>query len=160
MLRRNRFTVVSLAAVLVLGSACSSGSSKSTPPTTTVPGVTKASYVIQANALCTTMNRRVAALGKPGRDPVRVAALIDQVSAIVRPTLAKLRALPVPAGEGPKLATVYATVDKALADSAAFSAAMRGTNRQVAIAAGKKLDAAQARANAASIKYGLTVCGS
>ena len=159
MLRRKRFTVVSLAVLLVLGSACSSGSSKSSPPTT-IRGVTKASYVIQANALCTTMNRRVAALGKPGRDPVRVAALIDQVSAIVRPTLAKLRALPVPAGAGPKLAAVYATVDKLLTDSAAYSAAIRGSNQQVAIAAGRNLDAAQARADAASIKYGLTVCGS
>jgi len=160
MVHSNRTTVVSIAAVLVLAGACSSGSPKSSPPTASIRSVTRASYVIQANVLCTTMNRRVAALGKPGRDPVQVAAFVDQVSAIVRPTLAKLRELPVPSGEGQKLAAVYATVDKALAESSAYSAALRGTNQQVAIAAGKKLDAAQARANAASIRYGLTVCGS
>jgi hypothetical protein len=144
---------------IVLASACSSGSSKASPPPSTV-ALTKASYIVKANALCRTMNNRTRALPDPGNDPKKAAATIDQGSAIVRQTLQRLRELPVPPGEGPKLSTVYAKVDTLLQDLAAYSAALRSGDQQAAIAAGKKIDAAQARANSASVEYGLTVCGS
>lgn len=156
-MRLFKMSVVGIA--LVLASACSSGSSKSSDPTSTTAPMTKAAYVAKANAICTTMNNRVKALGNPGNDPKRFATLIDQSAAIIRQTLVRLRALPVPPGERAKLAAVYATVDKVLADTPAYSGALRGTSQQAATDAGSKLQAEQNAANAASIRYGLTVCG-
>jgi hypothetical protein len=101
---------------ILLGSACSSGSSKASPPPTTA-ALTKAAYIVKANAICQTMNNRVKALGDPGRDPKKVAAVIDSSTVIIRQTLVRLRALPVPSGEATKLDAVYATVDKVLADA-------------------------------------------
>jgi hypothetical protein len=106
------------------------------------------------------MNNRVRALGNPGQDRLRLATTIDKSSEIIRQTLDRLKALPTPPGEGAKLAAVYATVDKVLVDAPAYSAALRGTSPAAANAAGRKLQAEQNAANAASIKYGLTVCGS
>ncbi len=146
-----KMSIVALA--LVLASACSSGSSKTNAP------ITKASYLAKANAICTTMNNRVKAFGNPGNDPKQLATLIDRSAAIIRQTLARLRALPVPPGEGAKVAAVYATVDTVLADTPAYTAALRGTSHQAATVAGRKLQAEQNAANAASITYGLTVCG-
>jgi len=55
---------------------------------------------------------------------------------------------------------VYATVDKVIAATAAYSAAVRAGDKASTTAAAKQIIATQTRANAASIKYGLTVCGS
>jgi len=144
---------------IVLASACSSGSSKASPPPSTA-ALTKAAYIVKANATCKTMNDRVKALGDPGRDPKKVAAVIDNSTVIIRQTLVRLRALPVPSGEATKLDAVYATVDKVLADAPTYSAALRAGNAQAANIAGSTLQAEQKAANAASVEYGLTVCGS
>ena len=145
---------------LVLLSACSSGSSKSTATPGTTSAVTKASYIAQANTLCRTMNERVAALGDPGKNPVDIAANIEQVQTIVADALDQLRRLAVPPGEEAKIAAVYAAVDTVQRDSTAYSDALRAGNQPGAAAALKRLAADQERANAAAIKYGLTVCGS
>ena len=144
---------------IVLASACSSSSPKTSAPPSTV-AITKASYLVKANAICKTMNSRVAAVPAPGHDPKKAAAAIDQQRAIVDQTLQQLRALPVPAGQGAQLEAVYATVDKVIAATAAYSAAVRAGDKAAATAAAKQIIATQTRANAASIKYGLTVCGS
>jgi hypothetical protein len=157
-MRTFKFSFVCMA--VLLASACSSGSSKSNAPTSTTAPITKASYLAKANAICTTMNNRVSALGDPGQDRFRLATTIDKSSEIISQTLNRLRALPTPPGESAKIAAVYATVDKVLADAPAYSAALRGTSQAAANAAGRKLQAEQEAANAASIKYGLTVCGS
>jgi hypothetical protein len=157
-MRNPKFWIVALA--IIVASACGGSSSKSSTPTSTTKApLTKAAYLVKGNAICTTMNNRVKALGNPGKDPERAAAVIDQSSEIVRETLMKLRGLPVPAGEEGKLVALYASVDKVLVAAPAYSAALRGTSQAAADTAGQKLQAEQDAANAASIKYGLTVCG-
>ena len=156
---RRFYMLFAVCMAVVFASACSSDSSKTTPPSSTA-AITKASYLAKANAICTTMNNRVKALGDPGQDPKKLAAVIDSSTVIIRQTLVRLRALPVPTGEAPKLDAVYATVDKVLGDAPAYSAALRAGNAPAVNIAGRKLQAEQNRANAASIKYGLTVCGS
>jgi hypothetical protein len=143
---------------VVCASACSSGSSKSPAPTTTAPPVTKASYLIQANTICTTMKQRIAALGNPRNDPIDIAANFDQVHVIIDEALAQLRLVAVPPADVARIAAVYATVDKLQKDSPAYSAALRAGNQQAATAARKQVATDQARANAAAVGYGMTAC--
>ncbi len=144
---------------IVLAGACSSSSPKSVASTSTTV-LTKASYIVKANAICKTMNNRLAAIPAPGHDPKKQAAAIDQNAAITRQALEQLRALPVPPGQGPRLTAVYAAVAKLLVETTAYSAAVRAGDKAAVTAVAKKIIAAQTRANTASIKYGLTVCGS
>jgi hypothetical protein len=148
---------------LVLAAACgSSGSPKSSAPPTTAPvaTITKARYIARANAICTVMNRKTRAVADPGADPVKTAAALDQLNSIIGNGLTQLRALPVPEGEGSKLVAVYAKVDALRRGMRTYATALRSHDRLAAAAAAKRLDPLGNAANAASNKYGLTVCGS
>lgn len=146
--------------MVFLATSCSGGSSKATAPTTSAPLVTKAAYIAEANRICQTMNERIQALPNPGNDPIKLADVSDRAQAITRSTVQRLRALAVPPGQGAKIAAIYAKVDVLANLAAQYSAALRARDEAVARSVGARLDAAQARANAASNAYGLTVCGS
>ena len=143
-------------------SASSSTAAPTTAPTDGPPVVVspaKRAYITAADAICDTMNQRVAALGAPGDDPTKQAKVTDQTAAIVADTLHKLRALPVPAGQATAVAAIYAKVDRLLTDSAKLSAAIRANDQPTAQSDEAALQTDSAAANAASNTYGLTVCG-
>jgi hypothetical protein len=105
------------------------------------------------------LNDRVQALGDPGNDPIKLADTEDRASSIVRETLYRLRGLRVPAGEAPTVGAIYAKVDTVVREAGAYASALRARNERAVRTAAAKLDVAQRQANAASIAYGLTVCG-
>ena len=143
-------------------SASSSTAAPTTAPTDGPPVVVspaKRAYITAADAICDTMNQRVAALGAPGDDQALQAKVTDQTAAIVVDTLHKLRALPVPAGQATAVAAIYAKVDRLLTDSAKLSAAIRANDQPTAQNDEAALQTDSAAANAASNTYGLTVCG-
>ena len=154
-----------IAAVLI--ASCSSGSSTSKPSNTqpqqtssSLRPLSKASYIAAANALCQTMNTRVAALGDPGSDLTKLADTADKTAAIIAETLQKLRALSMPQGESAALNAIYAQAAGLGADYSELSSAIHSRDESAYRAAVAKINADQKAANTASNDYGLTVCGS
>jgi hypothetical protein len=127
--------------------------------TATAPSVSKADFAVQANAICQVMNDRIKAIPRPGAGPNAVADALDQSGEVVADTLAKLRALPMPAGDDGELGSIYSTIDVLLADLARYTTALRaGDPSAGSLSATVKAD--QTAANDVSNAYGLTVCGS
>jgi len=156
-----RSVLVAIGVVMVFaGCSGSSSSSKATTTTTTVPAITKADYITQANALCQTMNDGVKSIPDPGSDPTKVADAIDQTVEITTDTLAKLRALPLPAGDEATLQAIFAKVDALISDYHQVSAALGAGDKPTATQLNETGKADQKAANDASNAYGLTVCGS
>lgn len=153
-------SAASVVVCMVAVASCGGGGSSSATTTTSAPSITKADYIAQANALCQTMNDDVKAVPAPGSDPIKTADSLDQVVEIVTNTLAKLRALPTPAGDGTVLLAIFTKVELLLTDYRNLSAELRAGN----LPAATQLDATsktdQKAANDASNAYGLTVCGS
>ena len=106
-------TLVFVGLLLMTFAACSSGSKSATSNAATATTLTlsKAAYISRANALCRTMNARIAALGDPGSDRLKLAQKTDRAVAITAATLRQLRDLPVPAGQAATLSAIYAKVD-------------------------------------------------
>ncbi len=145
---------------LLAFAACSGDAKSASPSTSTAPAPsTKTAYVKAANAICTTISTRVAALGNP-TDSSQAADVNDEAAAITADGLRKLRALPVPSGDAAALAAVYAKVDAFLQDAPAISTRLRAGDQPGAATAERKLEADISVANAAATVYGLTVCGS
>ena len=147
-------------------STTASATSSTVAPTTApaagppvVVSAAKRAYIAAADAICDTMNKRVAALADPGDDPTKQAKVTDQTAVIVADTLRQLRTLPVPPGEATAVAAIYAKVDRLLTDSAKLSAAIRANDQVAAQNDETALQTDSAAANAASNTYGLTVCG-
>ena len=155
-----------LCLALVSTAACGSSSSPKTaapttaPPTTVGAAVTKAAYIARANAICTTMNRKVNAVPDPGNDPEKIAAGLTKVRSLIGDTVVQLRALPQPHGDEAQLSAIYAKVDALRAGMQAYIVALRARNAPAAAAASRHLNALGDAANSASNRYGLTVCGS
>lgn len=106
------------------------------------------------------MNDGVSALPDPGTSAAQQAEVTDRTADIIAATLVKLRRLPIPAGESVALRRIYAKVDLLRAAMPRLSAALRSGNRVVVRRAEAALEAVGNAANAASNRYGLTVCGS
>lgn len=121
--------------------------------------ITKAAYVTQANSICRTMNNKMAALADPGDDLDKLVAMLNQTHQIMTETLTKLRALPVPAGQEAALTAIWAKVDVIVIGVENALAAFQAGNLDKAMTLLEQLDVDTATANAASIAYGLTVCG-
>jgi hypothetical protein len=150
--------------VAMFGASCGSVSislSRGTSSTTTTSAaaLTKAEYVARANAVCATANARNDAIGDPGSDVSRQAQAVDAGAAIAADTVRQLRHLPVPAGDGATVATIYADVDKIVKDAALLSAALRAGDRLTAQQREQDVQADETVANAEADAYGLTVCG-
>jgi hypothetical protein len=141
--------IFGVALALAAAGACSSSSK-----------VTKADYIKSANAICTTMNARIRAVGDAGSDLGKSADIADQTAAITASSLRELRALKTPKGDESTIATIYTEVDAFLADVRPVSAKLRAGDSAGATDAEVKLEADLHAANAAALDYGLTVCGS
>jgi hypothetical protein len=159
-----QISLISLAIVLV--ASCGGGSSKADAPATTAAPTTstsipkaRAAYITRANALCQTMNARVAKLTK-GASSKSEAALSDQAAKILSETLQKLRKLPQPPGDEAALRAIYTKIDVIIADAPKLSAALRADDQATGQRVQVKLQQESDEANALSKAYGLSVCGS
>jgi hypothetical protein len=132
-------------------------SSSTTAPAST--GITKGAYIQQANAICTDMNNQARTAQSTSSDPAVQADSVDDISAITRTALEKLRALPTPAGDAEVLGRAYAHVDTTLHDAGQVAAALRAGDIATARSISKTLAKDARAANDASTAYGLTVCG-
>ena len=159
-----RITLISLA--IVLAASCGSSSPKAADPSTTAPSnsttVPKArvAYLAAGNALCRTMNARVAKLTNRGASAKNEAALTDQAAKILAETLAKLRKLPMPRGDEAALRAIYAKIDVILADAPKLTAALRAEDQAAGQRIQVKLQQDSKAANDVSKAYGLSICGS
>jgi hypothetical protein len=163
--RTLRIALISLA--IVLAASCGGSSSpKATDPATTAPATStsapkaRAAYLAAGNALCKTMNARVARLANQGASAKNEAAVTDQATKILAETLAKLRKLPMPRGDETKLRAIYAKIDVILADAPKLSAALRADDQAAGQRIQVKLQQDSKVANDLSNAYGLTICGS
>jgi len=105
------------------------------------------------------MNSRVKSL-KAAADPVAEAHVLDLEALITASALRQLRRLPVPPSEQILVGQIYSRVERVLAGLASLSAALRASNSAAVKTATWNLQRYTDAANAASIAYGLTVCGS
>jgi hypothetical protein len=163
------FVALVVLSALVLG-ACSSDPSSSSataataapttgaPTTTTTPAVIKADYVQQANALCAEMNQKVKALPLYSTDAAVVAGEMEKGIAIVRDTLARLRALPMPAGDEATLEAYHAAIEANAAKADEVVAALRSGDGSRMAAADDALQADTKKVNAMATAYGETEC--
>ena len=155
-----------IAPAIVLAAACgSSAKSSGSSPTTTLSSSTtvpkeRAAYLAAGNALCTTMNAKVAKLANPGSSAAKEAAVTDQAAKIFADTFNKVRKLPTPPGDEATVRALYAKIDAMLADAPSLSAALRANDQAAGQRAQVQLQKDTELANAASNAYGLTVCGS
>ena len=163
-MRSLRRTLIPLAMLLAAACGSSAKSSDSTPSTTKPSATTvpkgRAAYLAAGNALCKTMNAKVAALPDPGSSASKEAAVNDQAAKIVADTLAKLRKLPIPPGDEATVRAIYTKVDVIIADAPSLSAALRADDQAAGQRAQVKLQKDTDAANAASTAYGLKVCAS
>lgn len=142
------------------GSSPSTHSSSGAPSSaSTTTGVTKASYIEQANTICTDMNAQVRAATSRSSDPTVQASSVDHLIAITQTALRRLRALPAPPGDAETLSTVYADVDRALSDSGELASALHASNIDDARRIIQTLAKTTRTANDAANAYGLTACG-
>jgi hypothetical protein len=160
-----RITLISLA--VVLAASCGGSSSpKAADSTTTAPAISttvpkaRAAYLAAGNALCKTMNARVAKLANQGASAKNEAAVTDQAAKILAETLAKLRRLPMPRGDETALRAIYAKIDVILADAPKLTAALRADDQAAGQHIQVKLQQDSKAANDLSKAYGLTICGS
>lgn len=70
-----------------------------------------------------------AALPDPGSDPSKRADAWDQIAQFTSDTLAKLRALPRPAGDEATLDAIFAMFDTVVSDETQLAAALRAGDR-------------------------------
>ncbi len=152
--------LVLLAAVTLAACGGSSASSSSSTTTTKKTTLTKAEYLVQANAICAAMNKRIASIPDPGNDLAKQAAAIDETGAVTSAALRALRKLSVPAGQSAAVNEIYAKVGTLVAGTAQYAAALRSGDQAAAARIGSQLDAISSSANDLSKAYGLTVCAS
>jgi hypothetical protein len=135
-------------------------SPSATPPASRTASPAKAAYVAQANAICTVMNDKTAALPNPGNDPQQQATVTSETVAITSDALRQLRTLPPPAGDAATLDAIFAKVEVVLADGTKLAAALRAGDQAGSQTLVATLQADTSAANNAANAYGLTVCGS
>jgi hypothetical protein len=170
-----------IVAVLVLLGAASCGSSAvktvavgtTAPATSGKPAPTRARFIADADAICRSDRGQLARIAVLAKTPkrhttlraleVRLTPLLLQALAIERAELARLRALPEPAGEAANIKTVLAAIEqKVTAESSmetAFAHLSKGGlgQTEAAIKAGR---AAEIRAPAVAHAYGIECGGS
>lgn len=146
---------VSPSAVRPVHSAPAAPSAPAPKPAATI---SKAAFLAQANAICTTMNTQQSALP----DPTTSAQALDelhQAAAITQDAVARLRALPEPAGDAPTLQAAFAKVDAVNASAQREIAAIAAGNTALAQQIDNQTTALNDTANQAFNAYGMTVCG-
>jgi hypothetical protein len=106
------------------------------------------------------MNQQSAAAVDPSQPVQTNPVALEALAAISAQAVTKLRALPMPPGDRPRLTAVYAQVDRLIAllrsEAQAFRAGKSATAREILA----KVNAAGRTANSLSNAYGLTTCGS
>jgi hypothetical protein len=129
--------------------------STSTPPAL----LTKADYLVQANALCADMNRQVKALGNANtKDLLAYATYVESATGISRTTVASLRALAVPAGDEAPVAAMYTKVDAMIDTGTLLVSALRAGDRAQLQTLLEQLSSAATAAGDAAKDYGETEC--
>ena len=121
--------------------------------------ISKAEYVQQADAICTTMNAQGNTLPDPGQDPSKLLAVVQQAVPITANAVDKLRALPLPKGDEATLRSFYSKMDAVVSGLRQEAAALEASDLAKAQTIAGTLDTATKAANAAANAYGLTVCG-
>ena len=173
-MKRAAIALVSVGMGLGLASGC--GPSADTPaapsttvpttaaPTSTAPAITKAEFLVRANAVCADGNEQIAAITKslPGGKPAtftELATWMHSNSQIVGGTVTKLRALPQPPADAAELAAMYAEADQLVALSDKMAVAAEQGNQAEVTRISDEGDVLQPKANARLTAYGLTECG-
>ena len=144
--------------------------SAASPESTASPGqsgssIAREDYARQANAICQTMNEKVAALPAPDINNLSaVADYNDKSEAINSDGMKQLRALPPPPGDEATIDNIYTKVEDALALSRRYTEALRSgiADAEAARAANALIIESNkliGDANSAAIAYGLVVCG-
>jgi hypothetical protein len=104
------------------------------------------------------MKTRIAALGDPGFDPIKVADVDANGASIMTETLGALRALPVPSGDSAAASAIYAKIQTLAADISQLATATRSGDKTASQQASATVKADVDAANNASKAYGLTAC--
>ena len=173
---RTRSMAVAAMALVVMAGACSSqtNSSGATTPESSVASTTtqqaasgepsKDSYIAQASAICSDMNARSAQLSQSTQSgkqtPHAAATMLRGQASIIESTVAKLRALPRPAGDEATLESAYEAADKVPPAGNAVADALDSGNQTEANRLGAIADQLTAAANQAIDAYGAPECGS
>lgn len=184
---RRLLSLGALAVAGVLLAACSTGGSvtlRSLPPgtgsTATVPSAggssggstgggsnppSKSAYLAAGNAICADMNsasqqasQQIAPNGPTTPEDTRL--LLDHEADIIDQALLRLEALTPPTGDEATLKALYDEIDQLVGTARKASAALARGDLATAQSLLHQLDAQTAKANADSIAYGLTECGS
>lgn len=122
------------------------------------PTLSKASFLVQANAICTTMNAEQSALPAPTSN-AQILQDLRQAIAIAQRAVARLRGLPEPAGDAPTLQADFARVDAFVASAQKEVDAMQAGNTAQAAQLDAQTTQLSSAANQAFNAYGMTVCG-
>lgn len=141
----------------LIAAGCSSSSKSSWSATTTLPPLTKAAFVTQANAICTSTTQKLAAATSGFTDSTPQAQQVEvvqtQVLPLFRQQIADLRKLSPPPADRAKVAAIFDAM------SSAADAAEQKLKTDPATALGSDyhpFSHADDLANA----YGLSACGS
>jgi hypothetical protein len=105
------------------------------------------------------MQSQQSALRATDPSSAQQADIAARGSAIVSATLNQLEALPQPPADHHTLARLYRDVDRVAVDASRQASALEHDQIAEAFRAEQTLNADARLANAASIAYGLTVCG-
>lgn len=111
--------------------------------------ISKAEFVAQGNALCTTLDAHLDPIGEAvASEDDAIAFLADELVPGLRDTVSQIRALGFPAGDEELLASLMDDTEAVLTEIEADPATFAQTT-----------DDPFAEINAQLITYGLTVCG-
>ena len=159
--RQPRFPLaagVTAGAIAILASACSPGSSPSSPTTPS-----RAAYDRQADAICQTFNAKLESVGAQLSSSTQVAQVeqgLESAISLAQQGTDKLEQLPRPAGESGALGAAYAAQEGQVADFKAILSAVRADSVSGVRSAVATAQASSAPLNQKFDALGLTTCGS
>lgn len=123
----------------------------------------KASFLEQGNAICKDMNQQSEGLSQQyeqgPKTPASTQQLLDANGTLIEQSVAKLKALPQPAGDEAQLAGMYSEVEKLASYSHQMATAAGQGNRQLVNQLQAEGKQQQTAVNASFNAYGLTECG-
>lgn len=132
------------------------------PPSSAAPApsptLSKAAFLVQANAICTTMNAEQSALPAPTSN-AQILQDLRQAIAIAQNAVTKLRALAEPAGDAATLQADFARVDAFVASAQKELDAMQAGDTAQAAQLDAQTTQLSNAADQAFNAYGMTVCG-